>query len=321
MAFRPFDLDVFDRLASACFEVKKRLELSLNALRTVSLQPLVGVRAGTRVQQLVDSLTALTKEQAVRSLATLSTAEEHQLTHLRNLLRDLQSNDPKKRALELLAKATRFDSLADHLTSIERRLGLSAVREFLDSRSRLHSMRANLNELLQKTLTPDLLADSGNPAWRTMWDAAEAFAPAPSANSAPEWLSEHSRCPLCQQSITSDASSRLARLHAFAHSTAQEELRRAEADFQSRLNAIELTTVTGQAINDTLVELQADDASYGPRIAQYFEALREMRDSVLAVRDSDGSIIGKTVDASIETDIRTMVQELRDRAKQLQGTA
>lgn len=320
VAFRPFDLDVFDKLASACFDVKKRLDLSLNALRTVSLQPLIGVRAGTRVRQLLDSLSALTKEQTVSSLATLSMAEEQQLTNLRNLVRDLQSNDPKKRALELSAKATRFDSLATHLKSIESRLGLSAVREFLDSRSRLHLARAGLNELLLKTLTPDLLPDSGNSAWRTLWDAAEGFVPA-STEATPEWLAEHSKCPLCQQSIGGEASSRLAKLHAFAHSTAQEQLRRAEAEFRSRLGAIQQTTVGGQTIDDTLAELQVEHPSYGPRIEEYCEALRDVRDSVLAAGDSDKQLSGKTVDTGIETAIRTVVQELRDRATQLQGTA
>ena len=51
---------------------------------------------------MLDSLTALTKEQDVRALATLSVAEEQRFKYLTDLKRDLLASDPKKRHLDFL---------------------------------------------------------------------------------------------------------------------------------------------------------------------------------------------------------------------------
>lgn len=319
VAFRPFDLDVFDKLAAACSDVRKRLDVALAALRSVSLPRLQGVKAGTLVHQLLDALTALTKEQHVRSLATLSEAEEHRLGHLRDLVRDLQSKDPKQRAAELLAKGKRFDALASHLNEIESRLGVDAAGQFLDSREQLHSARRILGELLAKTLTADLLPGSGSPHWRELWDAAEQFVATTTPSG--EWLSEHSKCPLCQQDIAADVSSRLVRLNEFAHSTAQDNVRSAEVLFQEKLTLIEQTVVSRPEISNTISELEADYDSYGPQINEYQQTLAEMRDSVLAIRDSSAPLIPTTVDRSVPKGVTSLADQLRDRAKQLLGTA
>ena len=125
VAFRPFGLDVLDKLAGVCAAVKKRLNTESQLLTTQALPPLPRIAPGTKARQIVDSLTALTKKEDVRSAATLSTAEEKRLKHLIELSRDLQANDPKKRAVELLAKAKRVEMLAAHLKMLEDVLGLN----------------------------------------------------------------------------------------------------------------------------------------------------------------------------------------------------
>lgn len=89
VAFRPFGLDLFDKLASACAEVKKRLDGESQHLATSLLPALPSITSGTKARQMLDSLTALTKEQDVRALATLSAAEEQRFKYLTELKRDL----------------------------------------------------------------------------------------------------------------------------------------------------------------------------------------------------------------------------------------
>jgi len=57
VAFRPFGLDVFDKLSSACSELRKRLEMEQSALRAAA-PVLPKFAEGTKVGALVSNLTS-----------------------------------------------------------------------------------------------------------------------------------------------------------------------------------------------------------------------------------------------------------------------
>src|SRR5207245_1800391 len=88
VAFRPFGLDVFDKLSSVCGEVRSRLEKESAKLNVIT-PGLPSLVEGTRTKSLVDSLTALTNVDDVRAFATLSKDEERRVKELRERLRDL----------------------------------------------------------------------------------------------------------------------------------------------------------------------------------------------------------------------------------------
>ena len=213
VAFRPFSLDLFDNLGAACAGVKKRLELASRPLSTSLLPPLLGIAAGTKARQLIETLTALTKEQDARSLAALSISDEKRLRYLTELKRDLQANDPKKRAAELSAKATRVELLAAHLEGLEGKLGLAALSKLGAARTKLQSARATLTTLRNTTLTPDLLPGTGSDEWWKMWDAAQGFATVAISGSSFPSTSNGAKCPFCQQELRPDAGSRLKHLN------------------------------------------------------------------------------------------------------------
>ena len=124
---------------------------------------------------MLDSLTALTKEQDVRALATLSPAEEQRFKHLTELKRDLLASDPKKPAQELSAKAGRYEMLVTHVETLETAFGLAAMSTLGKARDKLRAARLALETLRKTALTPDLLPGTGGHAWRKMWEATEGF--------------------------------------------------------------------------------------------------------------------------------------------------
>ena len=174
VAFRPFGLDLFDKLASACAEIKKRLDAELQHLAISSL-PAYPASCRARKSSGVDSLTALTKEQDVRSLATFSAEEQQRLKHLTEVKRDLLASDPKKRAQELSVKADRYYMLVTHLEALESAFGLEAVSKLGKAKDTLLASRVALDTLRKTALTPDLLPGTGSQPWRKMWDAAAEF--------------------------------------------------------------------------------------------------------------------------------------------------
>ena len=319
VAFRPFGLDVFDKLATACAEVKTRLDGASQHLSTSLLPPLPGIAVGTKARQLIDTLTGLTREQDVRTLATLSSTEEQRLKHLTELKRDLQASDPKKRASELLAKATRFDIVAAHLTTLNDRLGLSAMSQLGATRNKLRAARLALSTLRSAALTADLLPSTGGDEWRSMWDATEAFAAVSYPNSSFPPSEHGAKCPFCQQQIQPDTASRLQHFATFVTSTAQEEVRQAEAEYAALVKAATSIQVRRPEIDAAITEVVTDDVALEPGISQYLSTAQELRELLATLSDGGQEpVIATTFEPKVESTIRSLSEGLRERATQLQ---
>ena len=82
VAFRPFGLDIFDRLAVLCGEVRRRLETE-KAKLNAQVPALPVLPEGTKAKVLVDRLTALTNSDEIRAVAKLSPKEEARPNELR----------------------------------------------------------------------------------------------------------------------------------------------------------------------------------------------------------------------------------------------
>src|SRR5207237_839441 len=117
VAFRPFGLDIFDRLSAVCGEVRTRLDRE-HAQLSASTPRLPVLPDGTTAQALITRITSLTNVEGLRKAATLSEIEQRRLKELRDRQRDLQTADPKQRARELELKAGRIEQLRDHVMGL-----------------------------------------------------------------------------------------------------------------------------------------------------------------------------------------------------------
>lgn len=136
VAFRPFGLDLFDKLVKACKAVRSRLEAeqhSLSAPTLGSLQLLI--QEGTAAARLVNGLSSLTNPEAVKALANLSPDDESRLALLEKSLLDFQAHDPEKLARQLGVRASRVRSLAQHLRDVQAALSPEAVAKMWDVRA------------------------------------------------------------------------------------------------------------------------------------------------------------------------------------------
>lgn len=316
VAFRPFGLDVFDRLSTACAEIRKSLEAEQATLQAAA--PLFSdFPVGTRVQQVMDTLTSLTRIDDVRALATLSIDEGRRLHELRDRKRDLEAADPKRRAQELTLKARRVDVLAGHATSLLGTLAtarLDAIRRATDT---LRIAREALALLRRTALTTDLLAGTGEERWRAMWDAAKTFSEVASPRTPFPALGDSARCPFCQQPIGTEAATRLAHLAEYVSSAAQEHVRKAEAAHAEAVHAVRDITVERDEIAVALAELEADDPPLGQRLARFLAEARRLRDTALAALRDGTALPIEGLAPAIDTDLKAAAEVLRNRASQL----
>jgi hypothetical protein len=136
VAFRPFGLDLFDKLVQACKAVRAKLESEQNAIATSGLKVAQGeISEGTAAARLLANVSSLTKPEAVQALAQLTPEEDARLARLEKSLVDLQTNDPEKLAEQLSLRAGRVRSLARQLKDIEATLSEQAVVEVIAIRA------------------------------------------------------------------------------------------------------------------------------------------------------------------------------------------
>ena len=81
VAFRPFGLDLFDKLVRACKSIRARLEQEQRSMAPKGIAELQAkVAEGTSVGRLVANITSLTRPETVRDLCALSGEEDVDLT-------------------------------------------------------------------------------------------------------------------------------------------------------------------------------------------------------------------------------------------------
>lgn len=291
VAFRPFGLDLFDKLVKACKAVRASLEAEQRLLSAGALGPLrAQVVEGTVVGKLLAAITSLTKPEAIRALAHLSPDEEARLALLEKSLADLQANDPQKLAGQLTAFASRVEALATHLKQVEATLSSQSVDEVFDARRRGRRKGEEAKRLREATFSHGLLAGTGADAWSALWQAARHFSEGSAyASQAFPVVFANSRCVLCQQELDAAASQRLVQFEAFVTSQTERELREIrEAFARSRRTLLDLVTLP-ESVEATCKEIGVENEALSTSLAEAISTNESRRQAIIAalVEDKD----------------------------------
>ena len=128
VAFRPFGLDLFDKLAQACNQVREQL---VNEQRSLASNELAVLQAqipeGTASAKLLENVNVLTTPEMVWELSRISSDEDSRLSFLERALLDSNANDPARHRQELRDRAGRVERFAEHLRAVEALLSPESV--------------------------------------------------------------------------------------------------------------------------------------------------------------------------------------------------
>lgn len=324
VAFRPFGLDLFDKLVKACKAVRSKLEseqraLASSALATVQTQ----VPEGTAVAKLLAGLSSLTKSEAVQTLARLSTDEDARLALLEKSLIDLQANDPEKLARQLTLRAGRVRTLAEHLKGLETAISADAVAAAFEARKEASRKSEEAQRLRAVTFPPDVLNGTGAEPWSILWESARMFSQehAYPGQDFPV-VENEARCVLCQQDIKHSASQRLKQFETFVASTTERELRGVRVNF-ARLQRVfvDLKTSTDfieETIKEVSIEHEAVAAGIGAALAA-----NENRRNAIALALSSETDLAPDCPAlmSVSCDADALAEQLEERVRTLRDTS
>ena len=269
VAFRPWGLDLFDKLSAACEGVKRLLDQERRALESHRFR-FPDVDPGTSVHELITGLTSLTNSESVKEMASLTTEEITRIGQLRTRIRDFESGDPRNKARTIELQANRMKGLVEGVQRLSNMMSDSHLERLFAARDRMNETRRAVEEIRSRTLGSQPVCGTGSGSWRNLWHAAERFSKDDAYPSEEfPFVGVGSRCVLCQDKLTVDSKRRLRQFDEFLNSSIQREHDAASRVFNETANAISGAVVVDEASDQALDELQLVKPELASTIRDY----------------------------------------------------
>jgi len=238
VAYIPQPMRVLEALAVVCDAVKDKLNAQLTALkaqtpRAISTPTLRDdTAAGLYVRQLSD-------KSNIAQLDLLSALTDDEAKRLTTLEADF-AQDPKRAVDRINGQRSRLQEAVGKIEKL-----IEGVRNdaFVsrDALEATHAAKAEAALAASEALfAASPLPDVGQAAWRTLWEAARAYADgvAYPEKTFPEAAADEGLCVLCQQPLGADAVERQATFEAYVSRLLPTLDRRREADMLSCIRPV-----------------------------------------------------------------------------------
>lgn len=324
VAFRPFGLDLFDKLVQACRGVRARLESEQCALAASPLTALLPqFPSGTAVAKFLASINSLTPPEAVHELANLSGEEHEQLALLEKSLLDLQVNDPEKLMRTLTLRAGRFKALTRHLKEVEATLSAEAVTGAFDARAEVRRKSKEAKRIRDATLPVGVLAGTGSEPWKELWEAARRFSQEQAYQSqAFPVVDDGAHCVLCQRGLDDASALRFRQFEAFVVSTAERELRQVAETFARMRSQLLAVNTTTEAVEEMLKEVRLENEALADAVSAALAANEKRREAVaLALTEDRELALDCPPVAAGAIEFEALVRQTEARVESLRASA
>lgn len=319
-AYVPYGLDILEGLVSVCGMLKTKAmeEKAANAPSDAAYAALA--REKTAVSEALNNIPAKTKPQEIEAAATLSGAEQARLALLG---RTLAEGDPKQRARALHQRALRLNGLKARITA-----GVALVMEDKIDQLRVLIERSNSAKRTAELAaaefkrTPGQLPGTGGEEWKTLFQAARAFAKISHAEHEFPGLPQGSSCPLCQNPLGLAGSQSLIRFDSFVKQAAEksaEEARDAAVTAYKAIQEASLDLLMDDALCEELNEI---DPALAGACSRMQEALKARQRAVVQAvgRKLAWEEVPKLPDDPRPT-LNSTIASLREQVEALEATA
>ncbi len=321
LAYTPVPLQLLQALADFARDIGNKLKAKKTALegQVPSFRKKPTSREGTAVHQIIVSLSATTQPAAINSLAQMSV---HETARLEQLKRDLAA-DPVKEAKKLKAQKQRIEELTKLVTASEYVLLPARADELrqllITAKDKATAAQLAANEAFNKEPLPQ----AGSEVWKTLWEAARAFSTQEAYPALPfPSTGENAVCVLCQQSLSTDAATRLNAFEKFVQQKVQQTAEDARRAIQAWKDKIKSSSATDEALAEA-VRLLRDELDQPPlcgKIARTLTKARVRGRKLIAA--TDPTLLGPQQSvASVTPQLAALIASLDLRIGELQKSS
>ena len=318
VAFRPFGLDLFDKLAQASKSIQSQLEREQRALGSGGLH--LDLPEGTVAAKFVASISSLTEPKVLVELGTLSDEETERSKLLEKQILDFRANDPAKTAQELRLRAGRLGLLSEQLKLVELSLTDEAVQAVFREQEDVKKKSETSKKIRSETFPDGILNETGSDSWVEMWEAARIFSES-SAYPDKQFpvTDDDAQCVLCQQDIQEEASDRLKQFELFVISVVEKEFRDARETYARHYKELDSLNVKNDVIDKGVEDVQIEAEELAEELAIAIKASEDRRKAVidgLIAKNGLPSDLPKNI--SIVSKVDGLIDQLSARVNALQ---
>ena len=324
VAFRPFGLDLFDKLVRASNAIRDQLVKEQRLLASNELAHLQAqIPEGTAAARLLANVNVLTTPEMVWELSRLSSDEQPRLELLERSILDFRANDPEKLRQELSIRSGRVQELAEHMHTVEATLSPAAIDAAFALREAARRKLDEARRLREAAFPASVLPGTGAQSWSSLWESARKFSEELAYPEVSFPVVENgARCVLCQQALDHTARGRLEAFEAFVVSAAGRELKEARNAFEQRGRTFADLEVVPHSVKETLSEIRIEHEPFAQEIASALAAAENRRTAIGHALREDRDLAEDCADLiPIATDIAALAAQFAERAAALGARA
>lgn len=307
--FRPYGLDLFDKLSNTAQEVGKVLEREKGHI--LAMGELPSLKPGTQAHKFVEDLSLLTSEEDLQKVATLEQNEKDELDDLSRKIKDLKQDNPQDLINKLDQSVKSLEKIRANVIEIDRYISDEKVDDIIAHRATVVATKELLDGLRKKTFSDLPLTDTGADNWVAMWRAAEKYSREGvyCDHDYPN-ISKGAVCVLCQQALDNGAVDRFERFSKYFESEHANNLEIQKRDLKAKFDSIEKLS-----IHESFIEnIDVDDRDALKIIIEKLRKGKNRKEHILQEEfDKDGV---PTIDTDI-TLIDKLIQSTNDRIESL----
>lgn len=243
VTYRPAELNLFDGLSRACDGVRNELDrlLSENANRAT---PLPSVSPEGQAARFLRELSPSTTDDEIARACRVAVDVDVEIEALERQAHALQASGPARERERLEGFASHFDVLANHLASLDKRLGREAITALAEKKEKAEQLRAAATIAAQASSGDQPVAGVGSETWRALWKAARSFSETDAypGDTFPH-LGADSKCVLCHQDLSDEAQVRMRRFETVVQDRTEQQAQAAERDATAAETQVRSTVI------------------------------------------------------------------------------
>ena len=305
VAFRPFGLDLYDKLSSTCEMVKKRLETESSLLSSSVFNP-PSLPSNTKASDFLNRLSARTTKEEFDSTIKLKPKDITRLATIEKMIVESKKSDKGKLKTQLEVRKSRVESLKNHFKQVEILLSDSSIDKLIHLNDSVNEKKKEFDRVRNSVIDSSLLQGTGNDYWRTMWKAAGSF----SANSAYSNIeypntSTSSKCVLCQQDLSEDAKKRFKIFNELIQSVAERDYSKAKDDFSSAFDSLVSFNDFNQETERLIEDIKIESSELAKALENEFKSISKRKNQII-----EGVNLGTGIDKESLPKFKTFEKEL-----------
>ncbi len=316
VAFKPFGLDVPERLASVSQRVRTEFEARRRAVEAEQ-DPIFQAPTWSATSAVGRALSGLRHDTRYGDLAKPTPLSEEEARRLKQLREDL-SKDPATAAREVRLRINRLNALVAHVATVEAQLSDATLHELArlvaDSRTKQEAATVAAEQLFAGSP----LAIGGD-TWRELWESARRYSENVAYPTRPFPVKDpDGRCVLCQQPVSREAADRFQKLDDFVKADTERQARDAQDKAKAARDTLKQARGGTRPCGQGLDELSLLDPALAEDIRRFVVVAALRKRSVLRAIDAKPDPAPPPAPASPVKRLRERIQKEVERAVALE---